>query len=112
VHIVEVLCADCCAGMFRWIEKQNGVGRCCVACGYFLTEKKLCGVCSLFSMVGGGCGFHYGPVRQVSAVFLVDTTVFLTAFSLYFMIFVSHNGDDSHQSSVNIRLHVYSADGE
>ena len=44
MHIVEVLCADCCPGMFRWMW------------------------CVFHFFYGGGCGFHYGPVRQVSTV--------------------------------------------
>jgi len=44
VHIVEVLCAGA-------VQVCSGG----------------CGVYSLF-FYGGGCGFHYGPVWQVSAV--------------------------------------------
>jgi hypothetical protein len=63
---VEVLCADCCSGMFWWMEKKW--------CRTVLRSVLLSSdgeddvLCIPFCSMVGGVGFHYGPVRQVSTV--------------------------------------------
>ena len=64
MHIVEVLCAGCCPGMFRWLEKW---------CRTVLRNGEMMWYVFPFCPVVGGVkvrwhGLHWGPVRQVSTI--------------------------------------------